>query len=212
MGVWGIVLAAGTGERFGERKQFLRVAGTRPVDLAVRATTCACDATVLVLPRGTSWEGEPVAEVVEGGNTRIESARRGLAAVPSSAEIVVIHDAAHPLASRRLFETVIAAVRGADIDAAFPVAPINDTVMRLRGNVVVETIPREGLVTVQTPQAFKAKVLRAAHERGGAASDDSVLVQRLGASINTVPGESTNIHIATEGDLAIVARLLQAPS
>jgi 2-C-methyl-D-erythritol 4-phosphate cytidylyltransferase len=210
-GIWGIVLAAGTGSRFGERKQFLRVADTRPVDLAVRATASACEGLVLVLPRGFFWQGEPVAEVVVGGETRIESARRGLEVVPPSAEIVVIHDAAHPLASQSIFESVIAAVREEGIDAAFPVIATKDTVMRVRQDQVVETVLREGLVTVQTPQAYKARVLRAAHERGREASDDSVLVQGLGAVIKPVPGESINIHITTEDDLAMVGRLLQAP-
>jgi 2-C-methyl-D-erythritol 4-phosphate cytidylyltransferase len=163
----------------------------------------------LVLPRATLWEGEPVAEVVVGGETRIESARRGLEAVPKSAEIVVVHDAAHPLASSGLFEAVIGAVREAEVDAALPVVPTTDTTMRVQRGQVVETLSREGLVSVQTPQAFRASVLRAAHERGGNASDDSVLVQRLGARIRTVPGEAVNIHITTEDDLAIVARLLQ---
>jgi 2-C-methyl-D-erythritol 4-phosphate cytidylyltransferase len=152
-----------------------------------------------------------VSEVVEGCESRIESSRRGLEAVPSTAEIVVIHDAAHPLASQSIFESVIAAVRKAEIDAAFPVLSTKDTVMRVRQDRVTETVLREGLVTVQTPHAYKAKVLRAAHERGGSASDDGVLVQRLGARIKPVPGESINIHIATKQDLAIVARLLQPP-
>lgn len=210
-GIWGIVLAAGTGLRFGGRKQFLHIGESRLVDLSVRTTASACEGLVLVLPKGCAWEGEPVTAVVEGGDTRLDSARRGLAAVPSSAKIVVIHDAAHPLASERLIMSLIKAVQESGIDAALPVIPTKDTVMRMQQMEVVETIAREGLVAVQTPQAFKADVLRAAHRRGGEASDDGMLVQQLGGRIRTVAGEPSNIHVATSDDLAIAARLLQGP-
>ncbi len=205
--VWGIVLAAGAGSRFGEKKQFLKLGDLRLVDRSVRTTDLVCAGLVLVVPEGFQWDGNPVESVVTGGETRTGSARRGLEAVPPSAEFIVVHDAAHPLAPRRLFEELIAAVQEPGVDAALPILPTTDTVMRVRLGHVVETVPREGLVTVQTPQAFRANALRAAHEHGGEASDDSVLVQRLGARIKTIPGDPRNIHIATEDDLAIANRL-----
>lgn len=208
-GIWGIVLAAGAGSRLGARKQFLRIGESRLVDLSVRATASVCEGLVLVLPKSSSWNGEPVTAVVDGGKTRLESARRGLEAVPSSTRIVVIHDAAHPLASERLFESLIEAVEVRGVDAALPVFPTSDTIMRTRRDQITETIPRDGLVTVQVPQAFKADVLRAAHERGGEASDDGVLVQQFGARIRTVPGEACNIHITTMDDLTMAAQLLR---
>ena len=99
-GVWGIVVAAGRGDRFGQPKQFCDLAGTRVVDLSVAAMTAACDAVVLVLPAGVSWDGEPVAAAVAGGETRSDSVRAGLRAVPAEADVVVVHDAARPLATR----------------------------------------------------------------------------------------------------------------
>jgi 2-C-methyl-D-erythritol 4-phosphate cytidylyltransferase len=208
---WGIVLAAGSGSRLGEMKQFLKVGGSRLVDHSVRVTASVCQEVVLVLPSGYSWQGERVSRIVAGGETRIDSARRGLDAVPSSARIVLIHDAAHPLASKRLLDSLIRAVQQSDVDAVLPALPTKDTVMRVRGDVIFETIPREGLVWVQMPYVFKTNVLRAAHAHGGEATDESVLVQRLGARIKTIPGEAGNIHVATRDDLAIVARLLHAP-
>jgi 2-C-methyl-D-erythritol 4-phosphate cytidylyltransferase len=208
---WGIVLAAGSGSRLGAKKQFLKVGGSRLVDLSVRVTASVCREVVLVLPSGYSWQGEPVTRVVAGGKTRIDSARRGLDAVPSSAQIVLIHDAAHPLASKRLLDSLIRAVQQSEVDAVLPALPTKDTVMRVQDDDVVEIVPREGLVWVQMPYAFKTDVLRAAHARGGEATDESVLVQRLGARIKTIPGEASNIHVATRDDLAIVARLLHAP-
>jgi 2-C-methyl-D-erythritol 4-phosphate cytidylyltransferase len=189
----------------------LSVGGSRLVDIAVRVTASVCREVVLVLPSGYSWHGRPVSKVVAGGETRLESARRGLDAVPSSAQIVMVHDAAHPLASKRLLDSLIRAVQQSDVDAVLPALPTKDTVMRIRGDVIVETIPREGLLWVQMPYVFKTNVLRAAHAHGGEATDESVLVQRLGARIKTIPGEASNIHVATREDLAIVARLLHGP-
>ena len=204
---WGVVLAAGSGTRYGKRKQFLTLGGRRLVDWSVMALQPVCAGVVLVLPTGDRWNGPEVDVVVPGGETRIESARRGLEAVPDTADYVLVHDAAHPLASRKLVESLLAAVRERGVDAALPVLPTRETVMRAVRDLVIETIPREGLGTVQTPQAFRADVLRAAHRRGGQASDDSVLVQRMGASTRAVPGEPGNIHITTVDELAIAERL-----
>src|SRR5262245_48464005 len=101
--VWAIVVAGGRGERFGEAKQFLPLGDGRLVDHAVTAAATACAAVVVVLPAGTAWDGPPVAGTVTGGATRAASVRAGLAAVPADAEIVVVHDAARPLAPPALF-------------------------------------------------------------------------------------------------------------
>lgn len=204
---WGVVLAAGKGSRYGERKQFLTLSGRRLVDRSVMALQPVCTGVVLVLPPEEQWDGPKVDLVVPGGETRIESARRGLEAVPDAAEYVLVHDAAHPLASRKLVESLLAAVKEPGVDAALPLLSTRETVMRIDRDRVIETIPREGLVTVQTPQAFTASVLRAAHRRGGQVSDDSVLVQQMGAAIRAVPGEPGNIHITTVDELAIAERL-----
>ena len=202
-----MVLAAGSGSRYGERKQFLTLGGRRLVDWSVMALQPLCAGVVLVLPAEAEWNGPQVNMVVPGGETRIESARRGLEAVPDTADYVLVHDAAHPLASRDLVESLLAAVRERGVDAALPVLPTRETVMRIDRDRAIETIPREGLGAVQTPQAFRADVLRAAHRRGEQASDDSVLVQQMGAAIRAVPGEPGNIHITTVDELAIAERL-----
>jgi 2-C-methyl-D-erythritol 4-phosphate cytidylyltransferase len=207
--VWGIVLAAGGGSRFGERKQFQRLGSLRLVDHSVLATASVSVGVVLVLPEGAVWDGPPVTRLATGGVTRIASARAGLAAVPTSARIILIHDAAHPLATRDLFESLIDAMRDPAVDAAIPVLPTTDTIVHSRGGRVVGTVRREGLVSVQTPHAFKADVLRAAHKHGGHASDDSVLVYKSGASIKVIQGDPRNIHIATRSDLSIAEKLLR---
>jgi len=214
---WGIVVAAGRGARFvpddparaQPPKQFLLLGGERIVDRAVRVATEACDRVVLVLPPGTAWDGTPVHTVVPGGAARSDSVRSGLAAVPDDAEVVVVHDAARPLASRDLFDAVIAAVR-AGADAAVPGVPVTDTVKQVDGDQVVATVAREALVAVQTPQAFRAAALRRAHEGAADAPDDAALVEACGGRVVVVAGERTNLKVTTGDDLVVATALLDA--
>jgi 2-C-methyl-D-erythritol 4-phosphate cytidylyltransferase len=203
----GIVVAAGSGTRFGVPKQFEAIAGSRLVDRAVEAATLTCDEVVVVLPAGLAWDGRPVAAAVPGGSTRSASVRAGLDAIATSATIVVVHDAARPLAPPTLFEAVIGAVR-AGADAAVPGLPIPDTLKRVEADRVVETIAREGLVAVQTPQAFRADALRAAHAGGGEATDDAALVEAAGGKVVVVSGDPRNVKVTTPADLAVAAALL----
>ncbi|MFM7616630.1 MAG: 2-C-methyl-D-erythritol 4-phosphate cytidylyltransferase [Actinomycetes bacterium] len=203
MTTWAILLAAGRGTRFGARKQFLEVAGTRVVDRSVHGAHDVVDAVVLVLPEGERWDGPPVHAVVTGGAERSDSVRAGLAAIPEEAEVIVVHDAARPLASRDLWRAVIAAVReGAD--AAIPGVPVADTVKRVDAGRVLETVARHDLVAVQTPQAFRAEVLRRAHEAGGDATDDAGLVERVGGTVVVVPGEVRNRKVTDRDDLVVL--------
>jgi 2-C-methyl-D-erythritol 4-phosphate cytidylyltransferase len=206
----GIVVAAGAGARFGVPKQFETVAGSRLVDRAVEAAALVCDEVVVVLPAGVAWDGRPVAAAVPGGSTRSASVRAGLDAIAGSATIVVVHDAARPLAPPTQFEAVIGAVR-AGADGAVPGVPISDTVKRVDEDRVVETIARDLLVAVQTPQAFQADALRAAHTSGGEATDDAALVEEAGGKVVVVPGDPRNLKITTPADLVVAAALL-APS
>ena len=207
--VWAIVLAAGAGARFGVAKQFEDLGGIRLVDRSVTNASACCDGCVIVLPHGVAWDGPTVDHAVTGGAVRADSVRAGLAAVPIDAGIVVIHDAAHPLASAELFETIIGRVL-AGYDAAVPVLPLRETVMRVDGadGLVIGTVAREGLNVVQMPHAFRADVLRAAHERGIDAPDDASLVYAAGGTIATVAGDPFNVHITTPDELAFARRLL----
>jgi 2-C-methyl-D-erythritol 4-phosphate cytidylyltransferase len=208
--VWAIVVAAGGGERFGGAKQFAELGGARVVDLAVGQAALACDAVVVVVPPGCEWDGAAVAAAVGGGPTRSASVRAGLNRVPESVEVVVVHDAARPLAAGASFEAVIAAVRrGAD--AAVPALPVADTLKRVEGERVVATLDRDGLATVQTPQAFRAAVLRSAHAAGGDATDDAALVEAAGGSVTVVPGDPRNLKVTTPADIAVAAALLATP-
>jgi 2-C-methyl-D-erythritol 4-phosphate cytidylyltransferase len=171
------------------------------VDWSVGTARSACEAVVVVLPPGEDWDGPPVAAAVVGGATRSDSVRAGLAAVPEGAEIVLVHDAARPLASHALFAAVIDAVR-AGADGAVPAVPVPDTIKRVEDGKVVATLDREGLVAVQTPQAFRADVLRAALAGGAQATDEAALVEAAGGKVVVVPGDPLNLKITTPHDLA----------
>jgi 2-C-methyl-D-erythritol 4-phosphate cytidylyltransferase len=209
-GVGAIVVAAGRGDRFGAAKQFLDLGGTRLVDRAVAACAAVADAVVVVLPPDTAWDGPPVATPVTGGATRSASVRAGLVALTTGTDVpdvVVVHDAARPLADRPLFDAVIAAVR-AGADAAVPALPVADTVKRVEGDRVVATIERAGLVAVQTPQAFRTAALRAAHATDADATDDAALVEAAGGVVVVVPGSTRNFKVTDPADLDRAAALL----
>ena len=137
-----------------------------------------------------------------------ESVRAGLAAVPRGAEIVVVHDAARPLASAELFQAVIGAVRDG-ADGAVPGLAVADTLKRVDDVRVTATVDRVGLVAVQTPQAFESGILRAAHATGADATDDAALVEAIGGTVVVVPGDPRNLKVTGPADLMIAAALLE---
>jgi 2-C-methyl-D-erythritol 4-phosphate cytidylyltransferase len=197
--VWTVVVAAGSGQRFGRPKQYDELGGRRLLDWAVEAATAATDGVVLVLPPADVTGTDPF--VVAGGSSRSESVRHGLQAVPGSADIVCVHDAARPFASAPVFEAVIAAVReGAD--GAVPAVAVTDTIKVVgRDGAVVSTPDRASLVAVQTPQAFRADVLRRAHASGRDGTDDAALVEAIGGRVVVVPGAFSNRKITQPDDL-----------
>jgi 2-C-methyl-D-erythritol 4-phosphate cytidylyltransferase len=209
--IWGVVLAAGRGTRFGEvAKQFEHLRGRSLVAWSVETAAAMCDGVVVVLPEGHESSDEVPAgvhAVVAGGPTRSASVRNGLRAVPDEADIIVIHDAARPLAPGSLYTAVVEAVRGG-ADAAVPGLPVTDTIKRVRDGVVVETPDRGELVAVQTPQAFAAPMLRRAHHEAGEATDDAALVERLGGRVVMVEGDARALKVTVPDDLARAEAML----
>ena len=209
-----ILVAAGRGERLGldVPKAFVWIAG-RPLLAHAAASAFECGeiaSIVAVVPPGCEDEAhralEPFgrSEVVVGGETRQASVRSALASGAASGDVLVCHDAARPFASPELFGAVIGALVAAD--GAVPVLPLIDTVKRVRDGFVDGTEPRDELVVVQTPQAFRAEALRDAHARadrdGVELTDDAAAVERAGYRVATVPGEASNFKITTPQDLA----------
>lgn len=212
-----MVVAGGSGRRFGGPKQYAALRGRPVLAWSVDAARTVAEGIVVVVPADgaghpdAGMAGLAVDAVVTGGASRSDSVRAGLAAVPADARVVVVHDAARPLATAALFRRVVEAVDAADGPAAaVPGLPVADTVKRVADGRVVATVPRDDLVTVQTPQAFRADALRAAHAGGGTATDDAGLVEALGLAVAVVPGEQANLKVTTPTDL-VLADLLVAP-
>jgi len=204
--VWAVVVAGGSGSRFGTLKQYEPLGGRRVLDWSLDVARAACDGVVLVVPHEQVGVPEPLADlVVGGGATRSGSVRAGLAVVPDEAGVVLVHDAARPLASRALFGAVVGAVE-AGADAAVPAVAVTDTLRRLDGSPV----DRSELVAVQTPQGFRAAALRAVHASEPEATDDASLIEAAGGCVVVVPGEVRNRKITEPDDLVMAEALLAA--
>ncbi len=203
-----IVVAGGGGTRFGGAKQFAALGASTVLDLSIQTAMCITSHVVAVVPADADWTPPEGCVRVDGGATRSASTRCGLAAVTSHPAIVVVHDGARPLCTIDIYNSVIAAVR-AGADAAVPAIAVSDTVKRVDGDRVVATVPRDNLVTVQTPQAFRSDVLRRAHGVADDATDDAGTVERDGGVVKVVAGDPRNLKITVPDDLAIAAALLR---
>ena len=235
--VWTVLVAAGEGRRFGAPKQLRPLGGRRVIDWAFDAAVEASHGVVVVaaaeqvqllregpeaLATGANdtspGNGEafpdsrtalgPRTEIIVtvGGATRSESVRAGIAATPGDADVIIVHDAARPLASGAIFAAVTAAVVEGAADGAVPVVPVTDTIRHTDNG----PLDRSRLQAVQTPQAFRADLLRRAHAAGGQATDDATLVEATGGKVQLLDGEPDNLKITTPGDLHIAEALLAA--
>jgi len=176
------------------------------------------DALVVVAPPG--WEepaillaeelvADKVTAVVPGGHTRADSVRAGLAEVPADVLVVIVHDAARPLVAETVLERVLTPL-GEAWDGVVPALPVPDTVKRVEGHRVVETLDRSDLVAVQTPQAFRADALRAALAGDlSGVTDCASLVERSGGQVRVVEGDSRLLKVTTRDDLDRVEALLE---
>lgn len=196
------MVAAGSGTRFGKPKQFESLGGETVLDYAITQALTVSVGVVVVLATDRLGLQLPTGCIsVEGGATRSESVRAGLGAVPETAGIICVHDAARPLASEDLFRRVIESVRGG-ADGAVPGIAVSDTIKEVDNfGVVTRTVPRARIVAVQTPQAFAAQKLRAAHASSEEGTDDAELVERAGGKIVVVNGEITARKITMPDDL-----------
>jgi 2-C-methyl-D-erythritol 4-phosphate cytidylyltransferase len=202
---WTIVVGGGSGQRFGALKQYESLGDRRVIDRARAVAEEVTDGVVVVVPASDADREGGVA----GGDTRSASVRAGLAAVPEEASVICVHDAARPFATASLYRRVIAAVlEGAD--GAIPGVAVTDTIKVVSGGEVVSTLDRSTLVAVQTPQAFRADVLRRAHEGGDASTDDAALVEALGGRVVVVAGEADTRKITHPDDLEWARRRVTA--
>ncbi len=183
------------------------------------AASGVIDVVVVVAPAGACDEVAgslrpllPDVVVVPGGAERQDSVRLGLDALPDDVDVVLVHDAARCLTPPAVFAAVVSAVR-AGAPAVIPVLPVSDTVKRVAGDQVVETVERAELVAVQTPQGFDRSALQAAHAAaapGAAATDDAGMLEALGHPVLTVPGHDHAFKVTRPLDLLLAHALLAA--
>jgi 2-C-methyl-D-erythritol 4-phosphate cytidylyltransferase len=198
---WAVLVAAGTGTRFGEPKHAADLHG-RPMWEWSRDALIAGGASNVVVV-GDVPGGVP------GGARRRDSVARGLVLVPGDVEHVLVHDAARPLLTAELVSRVLAAL-GAGADAVVPAIPVPDTVKRVHGSIVLDTVDRSDLVLIQTPQGFRTEVLRMAHAASDDdATDDASLVEAMGGSVHTVAGDPMNLKVTYRRDLELVRSLME---
>jgi 2-C-methyl-D-erythritol 4-phosphate cytidylyltransferase / 2-C-methyl-D-erythritol 2,4-cyclodiphosphate synthase len=216
-----LLLGAGRGDRLGtgRPKAFVEIGGKTLLRRAVETVEACSDVACFVVAAPDGWEDRAEAlagvarkltAVVAGGATRQESVVAALRAVPDEVDAIIAHDVARPLASPRLFSAVLEALQRAD--GTVPVVPVPDTVKRVRGEVVVETIDRASLVLAQTPQAFWRGALQVAHDRAVEAAveatDDAALVQAAGFRVIAIPGDPHNTKITVGSDLRAAEALI----
>jgi 2-C-methyl-D-erythritol 4-phosphate cytidylyltransferase len=216
--VWAVLAAAGRGERLGDDrpKAFARLGDLPLVAEPLRRLEDSDWIDGIVVAAPPDWE-EPcivlaeelgagkVSAVVTGGETRAASVRAALAEVPDDAVVIIVHDAARPLVSDDVIARVLAPLSDG-YDGAVPVVPVSDTVKRVRGGEVVETVEREGLFVTQTPQAFLAAALRRAAD--GEGTDCASLVEAQGGKIKAVEGDPRLLKVTCPEDLELVASWL----
>lgn len=221
--IWGIILAAGSGTRMAEatggtRKQYLEYKSAPLFWHCARTFSriAPMQGVVFVFPPedaqamekqlrqyfksenlGIKWA------VAQGGERRQDSVNNGLTALPSDCDGVLVHDSARPFASARILGDLIDAMNNG-ARGVIPTIPVTDTVKRVNGDTVTETLNRTELAAVQTPQAFETQLLKEAHQRaadeGWEVTDDASMVERL-AEVITIPGETANIKITVPEDL-----------
>jgi 2-C-methyl-D-erythritol 4-phosphate cytidylyltransferase len=209
MTVVGIVPAGGSGERLGadRPKAFVVCAGRPLIEWSLDVLHQVCDRVVVAAPHGYV----KLPDFVHGGESRSASVRNALEAAPE-ATVVVVHDAARPLVKRELVERCIAALEPG-VDGAIAAVPMTDTVKEAGpdGNVL-RTLDRAALWSIQTPQVFRADVLRQALERDpaalAAATDDALLVEQAGGTVRVVESSPENIKVTRASDIRIAEALL----
>lgn len=220
-----IILAAGEGARFGadRPKQFAMALG-KPVlwhTLSAFQSASSIDDIVLVVlqdeleyTREAFLSNSPldkIGKVIAGGSTRSDSTRLGLAAIPISTEIIAIHDGARPTVAPSDINRVVKTARSER--AAILASPVTSTLKRVAAKYIINTVEREGLYLAETPQAFRADLIREAYQKLGEDSsptDDAQLVEALGFKVCIVMPEFLNIKVTTREDIALVEAILKA--
>ena len=214
-----VIVAAGSGQRFGDAAKVFSALDGQPVllhSLQLFLSMPEVHHIVVVLGAHTIEEGTALVhnrryqkvQVCLGGESRRDSVRAGLAALPKEVELVAVHDAGRPLAQRDMVRRVVAAAR--ECGAAAPVVPVSDTVVRIGPNRQVMGVEeRDGLAAVQTPQVARRDWLESSLRSGTSNTDEGGALLSAGYPVMTVDGAPENIKLTWPGDLAIAEAILR---
>lgn len=220
---YAIILAAGSSVRFAgaELKQFLPLAGRPLLAHSIQAfeDSPLIREIILVVPAASrasvtddillEYKFDKVSRVISGGATRAESTKNGLTAVPQDAELIAIHDGARPTVSPFDIERVIQAA--AQDGAAILASAVSDTLKRVADQRIIATIDRSGLYAAQTPQVFRADLIRRAHDSGAdSVTDDAQAVEALGVRVTVVESNDTNIKVTRPEDIILAEAILHS--
>lgn len=219
-GASAIIVAAGTGTRFGEMKQFAYLRAKPVLEWTLERFQAhpGIGAIVLVLPDENDFKHyrmryAKIVETVRGGERRQDSVWQGFRLLAAARpEIVLVHDGARPLVPAELISRIVEAAR--TDGAAVPVLGVEDTIKEVRDGRVTATVDRTLLFRAQTPQGFRYEVLEKAMDAARRdwfyGTDEASLVERAGLPVTAVPGDPRNIKITTPADIPIAEALLDA--
>jgi len=213
-----IIPAAGSGTRLNgaQPKAFVELGGLTLLTRSALTLSSVVDVIVVAVPDGFIPQAASALEnvdaqihIVKGGDSRQESICAGFQVLPADVSYVLVHDAARPLVPLNVVAEIIEKLQ-AGAQAVIPVLPLNDTVKRIDSNgVVLETLNRDELRRVQTPQGFTREVLQKAYaDPTHLATDDAGLVEALGIRIETITGSERALKITTQDDLVYAQTLL----
>lgn len=217
-----VVVAAGASERMGRDKLFLPIGGTPVLALNLLSLErCEAVKEIVVVTRQEKIQavgalrGEygisKMSKIVVGGENRTISAHNGVQSVSARADIICVHDGARPFASSEVIEAVLH--RAVLDQAAVPALPLRDTVKEAEDGVVTKTLDRSKLYAIQTPQAFRAEILKGALTKAvrekKSYTDDSAAVEAMGVPVHLTQGDADNIKITTPADLVRAEEILK---
>ena len=217
-----IIPAAGSGLRLGADvpKAFLALGGLSLLTRSALAMSAVADVLIIAAPADSLEEAsvqlsqvDAEIHIVAGGEHRQESVANALRMVPEDVSIVLVHDAARPLVPIEVTQNVVAAIRNG-AKAAIPVLPLVDTIKRVNNNgIAIETVDRNQLRRVQTPQGFDRATLDLAYQNPEVvATDDAGLMDALGIAVVTVAGDERSLKITTMSDVKHALSLLEEAS
>ncbi len=207
-----IVIAAGKSQRFGEDKLYFSIKGKPLIFYTLEKIISVCSLCILVCAKDKLawWKDVPLRiKLVEGGAERQDSVFAGLSALACDTELVLIHDGARPFVEKSLIERVIEEAEKEG--AAVAGLPVTETIKKIENGWVKETLNRENIWSIQTPQAFKREVIVSAYKKGYKdgffGTDCASLVERAGFPVMVVLGDKKNVKVTTQDDLLMAEKL-----